>query len=46
MRPEEGHKNYARDETSLLLGQAERAGAVQPGEEKAPEISDSGLSVS
>ena len=34
--PEEGHKNELRDGTPLLRGQAERAGAVQPGEEKAP----------
>ena len=32
MHPEEGHKNDPRDETPLLQGQAERAGA---GEEKA-----------
>jgi len=32
---EEGHKNDPRDGTSPLQGQAERAGAVQPGEEKA-----------
>jgi len=31
--------------TSPLRGQAERAGAVQPGEEKAPRRSDSGLSI-
>jgi len=29
-------KNYPRDGTPLLRGQAERAGAVHPGEEKAP----------
>ena len=34
--PEEGHKNDPRDGTPLLQGQAERAGAVHPGEEKAP----------
>jgi len=33
--PEEGHKNDLRDGTPLLQGQAERVGAVQPGEEKA-----------
>ena len=33
--PEEGHKNDPRDGTPLLQGQAERAGAVQHGEEKA-----------
>ena len=30
--PEEGHENDPRGETPLLQGQAERAGAVQPGE--------------
>jgi len=30
---EKGHKNYPRNGTLLLQGQAERAGAVQPGEE-------------
>ena len=39
--PEEGHKNDPRGGTSPLQGQAERAGAVQPGEEKAPERPDS-----
>ena len=34
--PEDGHKNDPRDGTTPLRGQAERAGAVQPGEEKAP----------
>jgi len=43
MHPEEGHKNDPRDETPLLQGQAERAGA---GEEKALIWSNSGLSVS
>ena len=33
--PEKGHKNDPRDGTPLLRGQAERGGAVQPGEEKA-----------
>jgi len=42
----EGHKNDSRDGTPLLQGQAERAGALQPGEEKAPERFESGLSVS
>ena len=32
---EEGHKSSPRDGTFLLQGQDERAGAVQPGEEKA-----------
>ena len=31
-----GHSNDPRAEAPLLRGQAERAGAVQPGEEKAP----------
>ena len=44
--PEEGHKNYPRDGTAPLWGQVERAGAVQPGEEKAPERPQSSLSVS
>ena len=35
--PEEGHKKDPRDETPPLQGQAERAGAVQPEEEKAWE---------
>jgi len=30
--PEEGHRNEPRDGTHLLQGQAERAGAVHPGE--------------
>ena len=33
--PEEGHRSDSRDETPLLQGQAERAGSIQPGEEKA-----------
>jgi len=33
---EEGHKNDQRDGTALLKGKAERVGAVQCGEEKAP----------
>ena len=40
------HKNDPRSGTTPLLGQAERAGAVQPGEEKAPKLPDSSLSVS
>jgi len=44
--PEEGHKNNPRDGTPPLCGQAERAGAVQPGEEKALGRPESGLSVS
>jgi len=32
---EEGHKNDPRAESPLLRGQAERAWAAQPGEEKA-----------
>jgi len=35
-RPEEGHRNDPRDGTPPLQGQTERAGAVQPGERKAP----------
>ena len=34
-QPEDGHKYEPRDGTPLLQGQAERAGAVQPGERKA-----------
>ena len=33
--PEKDHKNDPRDRTTTLQGQAERAEAVQPGEEKA-----------
>jgi len=43
--PEEGHKNDPRDGTALLWGQAERAGAVQPGEEKALRRPHSNLAV-
>jgi len=43
--PEEGHKNDQRDGTPLLRGKAERVGAVQPGEEKAPGRPYCGLSV-
>ena len=42
--PEEGHRNDARGGTPPLQGQAERAGAVQPGGEKALRRPDSGLS--
>ena len=35
LHPEEGHKNAPRYGTTLLRAQAERAGAVQPGEVKA-----------
>ena len=44
--PEEDHKNDPRDSTPPLRGQAERTGAVQPGEEKAPGRSENSLSVS
>ena len=44
--PEEGHKNNPRDGTPPLQGQGVRAGAVQPGEEKAPRRPESGLTVS
>ena len=46
VHPEEGHKNDPRDGTPLLHEKAERAGAVQPGEEKALGRPESGLSVS
>ena len=36
--PEEGHKNVPGDGTPLQRGQAERAGAVQPREEKTEVI--------
>jgi len=36
VHPENGHKNDLRDETLPYKEQTERAGAVQPGEEKAP----------
>jgi len=42
---EEGDKNDQRDRTPLLRGKAERAGVVQPAEEKAPERPYSSLSV-
>ena len=44
--PEEGNKNDPRDGTPPLQGQAERTGAVQPGEEKALGKPESSLSVS
>jgi len=44
--PEKSHRNDPWNGTLLLQGQAERAGAVQPGEEKAMRRPDSGLSVS
>jgi len=44
--PEKGHTDEPRDGTFSLRGQAEGAEAVQPGEKKAPERADSGLSVS
>ena len=43
--PEEGHKNHQRAGASLLRGQAERVGVVQPGEEKAAGRPYCGLSV-
>jgi len=43
--PEEGPKNDQRAGTPLPRGQAERAGAVQPREEKAPGRPYCGLSV-
>ena len=43
--PEEGHKNYLRDRTSLLQGLAERPGAAQSGEKKALRCPHSGHSV-
>ena len=46
IHPEESHKNDPRDGTPLLRGQAERRGAVQTGEGKAPGRPESGLSVS
>ena len=42
---EEGHRNDPRDETPPSLRTAERAGAVQPGEEKAAGRPGSSLSV-
>jgi len=46
VHPEESHKNDPSDGTPLLEGQAERAGALQPGEEKALGGPNSGLSIS
>ncbi|XP_042683179.1 protein THEMIS isoform X2 [Centrocercus urophasianus] len=46
VRPEEYHKNDPRDGTTLLRGQAERAGVVRRGEEKALERPENGFSVS
>ena len=43
--PEEGHKNDQRVRTPHLWGKAERVGAVQPGEEKAPGRLSSSLPV-
>ena len=40
------HKNDPRDGASLLGGQAERAGAVQPGEERALGRPENSLLVS
>jgi len=45
VHPEEGHKTGPRGGTPLLWGQAERAGAVQPGE-KVPRPPQSSLSIS
>ena len=45
LHPEDGQENGPRDGTPPLHGQAERPGAVQPGEEKALRIPESGLSV-
>ena len=41
VHPEQGHKNDSRDGTPPLWEQVGRAGAVQPGEEKALGRSDS-----
>lgn len=41
-----GHRRDPTDGTPPLQGQVERAGAVQPREEKAPGRSESSLSVS
>ena len=46
VHPEEGHKNDPRDGTPLQRRQAERAGAVQVGEERPSGRPASGLSVS
>lgn len=39
MCPEENHEDVQRAGAALLWTQAERAGGVQPGEQKAPERS-------
>ena len=44
--PDEGHRNDSKNGTPPYRGEAERAGAVQHGEEKAPGIPESGVSVS
>ena len=41
--PEESHESDPRDGTLLLCGEAERAGILQPEEEKAQGRLDSGL---
>ena len=46
VHPEQGHRNGLRDETSLLGGLAEKAEAVQPGEQKALRCFGSSLSIS
>jgi len=43
MYPEEGHKNGTGVETLPLQGEAERAGAVQPGENKGPRRPEDSL---
>jgi len=43
--PEEGYEDDQRAGAPLLWGEAERAGALQPGEKKALRRSYSGLSV-
>ena len=45
VHPEEGHENDQRAGAPLLQGQAERVGAFQPGEERAPRGPYSGLPV-
>jgi len=44
VHPDKGRKKDPRDGTPLLQGQAERAGTVQPGEEKARGRPKCGLS--
>jgi len=46
VHPEEGHRSNPGDGMLLLRGQAERSGAVQPGEEKALGRPESGPAVS